>query len=395
MKEQTEPKLDISTVLREGEGKVLAVNGRVLDDSHAYESPDGKLHGVLYSEADSELVAHSKLLDIQRFFATLRLSVDYGWNPLITGVEILFEEWRGGEPLSIRFRFDTDFEEWKNPYSLAEYSRALAAAAINDHAELFYYQEDHDFLGNGFGLECEIRSVQNRMKEEVEYWAEKVRLISSTTTELVFRNVKKDSLVTFFDFPSAVRPACEQYLVYFAQFLRDLGIEAKSEIKEEAGRVLFSVTPKEGRDALSQIKEALNVYLDLPRNPEFNEVAKDYSDIAVMQWKSQVFFLQSQLEMAKATMQMKDATIKALDFTVFQQRRLLANAIPEQHSENTTSVKKDDDEPLIGDAVHVTTYEGKGFRLNLPHVLRLLKRKFGIEKADRSGPRQLPPSPGE
>jgi hypothetical protein len=51
------------------------------------------------------------------------------------------------------------------------------------------------------------------------------------------------AVTAVFEFPAPIKSACEQYLLYFAQFLRDLGIEAEAELKEEAGRVLFSVTP--------------------------------------------------------------------------------------------------------------------------------------------------------
>jgi hypothetical protein len=70
-------------------------------------------------------------------------------------------------------------------------------------------------------------------------------------------------------FPPAIRTACEQYLLYFVQFLEDLGVSATAEIKEDAKRVLFSVTPTDGCAALQQIREALEVYLKLPEMPEF------------------------------------------------------------------------------------------------------------------------------
>ena len=53
--------------------------------------------------------------------------------------------------------------------------------------------------------------------------------------------------MTYFEFPDAVRVPCEQYLLYFAQFLRDLGVEASSELRHEVGMVLFSVTPTDLR----------------------------------------------------------------------------------------------------------------------------------------------------
>jgi hypothetical protein len=166
-------------------------------------------------------------------------------------------------------------------------------------------------------------------------------------------------------------------LIYFVQFLEDLGIKANSEINEDAGRILFSVTPADGPIALGKIKEALQAYLDLPRNPEFNAAADELSDMAVAQLKANVFFLKSQLAMAQAVLEAKDATIEALKLTTYQQRQMLTGG-----STSGKSVNEDDNksEPLIGDTVHLTKYEGKFLKVDLPTILRRLKRSFGIDK---------------
>jgi len=239
-----------------------------------------------------------------------------------------------------------------------------------------YYQQDQEYLGGGFGLECDIRSMEASVKAEIEYWSDKVRHISETAMELVLKNVRQDSVITFFKFPAPVKAACEQYLIYFAQFLNDLGIKAESEIKEEAGRVLFSVTPQDGPAALEKIKEALEAYLDLPQNPEFSTAAGDFPDAAVAQLKANVFFLQSQLALGQAMLQTKDATIEALSLTVFQQRQLLSGRTPTNEPPERDDAAKS--EPILGDTVHLTKYEGKLLKVDLPTILRRLKRSFGI-----------------
>jgi len=98
-----------------------------------------------------------------------------------------------------------------------------------------------------------------------------------------------------------------------------------------------------------------------------------------------VFFLQSQLELAKSTIQAKDAAIQALDFTVFQQRQLLesgdSNRVPSSKHE----------EPILGDTIHLTEYKGKGFRIDLPTIFRRLKRSFGAGRDRPAKKRSLPP----
>src|SRR6185437_3359491 len=102
----------------------------------------------------------------------------------------------------------------------------------------------------------------NSLGEQISKICDDVKRCSAMAVELALKGIGKSSLVAWFDFPAPIKTACEQYLVYFVQFLEDLGIKANSEIKEDAGRVLFSITPVDGQSALGRIKEALEIYLE-------------------------------------------------------------------------------------------------------------------------------------
>jgi hypothetical protein len=166
-------------------------------------------------------------------------------------------------------------------------------------------------------------------------------------------------------------------LAYFVQFLRDLGIEATSDLQQHAAHVLFSVRPTSGPEALEAIREALRVYLELPAAPQFASAADYSSDFAVVQLRANVLHLQSQLMLAGAIVQAKDETIQALRLMSFQQRQLQLT--------NTAAPDPSEREPLISDVVSVTKYEGEGFEIDLPKILRRLKRRLGLQS--RSGTR--------
>jgi hypothetical protein len=177
---------------------------------------------------------------------------------------------------------------------------------------------------------------------------------------------RRNSVTTFLKFPPVVKTACEQYLLYFVQFLADLVVKAEAEIKESAHKVLFSVTPQDGQSALEKVRDALEVYLQLPGARDFAESAVPYPDLAVTQLQSNILHLQSQLLLAKATLQAQDATIESRSLSNFQYRQLLS------------AEKATQSEALIGDTVHVTRIEGKGFRVDLPLILKRLKRVLGV-----------------
>jgi len=265
--------------------------------------------------------------------------------------------------------FKPDFDKWINPFSALDYLRALKEASVGSSIANPQLRGD---VTEGFEINSVPKDRKSSLGEEISSILVEVRRFSSIAAEALLKEIRKNSLVTWFDFPAPIKTACEQYLVYFIQFLEDSGIKANTEIKESAGRVLFSVTPEEGPNALQRLKEALEIYLNLPRNPDFSQSAAQFTEIAVTQLKSQVFFLQSQLELAKATIQAKDAAIQVLDFTVFQQKQLLIGGQKEERS------LAKNEEPILGDTIHLTEYKGKGFRIDLPTIFRRLKRSFGV-----------------
>ncbi len=50
----------------------------------------------------------------------------------------------------------------------------------------------------------------------------------------------------------------KQYLIYFTQFLADMGILADTELKEEVNHTLFKIIPKDKDESLDRVREALN-----------------------------------------------------------------------------------------------------------------------------------------
>lgn len=348
----------------------IVIDGEKLESGTAYKLVGSGWGADVTESLDSKFFFPLILMDIEsiRLFRVniyLDEAVD-SWLRLSTAALVL----QTSDPAKTSLRFKPDFDNWTSPFSASAYIQAFKDAAKNVSGLKFYLSH------NTFDLECVI---ENKNQTVLQFLSEKmdvVRPLSRIAAEEALRTVRKNSLVTWFNFPSPIKTSCEQYLIYFVQFLEDLGIKANSEIKEDAGRILFSVTPADGPSALGKIKEALEAYLDLPRNPEFNAVADDFSDMAVSQLKANVFFLKSQLAIAQAVLEAKDATIEALKLTTYQQRQMLIGST----SDASEKADENESEPILGDTVHLTKYEGKFLKVDLPTILRRLKRSFGIDK---------------
>lgn len=199
---------------------------------------------------------------------------------------------------------------------------------------------------------------------QTEKFTEEINSIIKSAYLLLSTN-NENSFISVFKFPESIKTPCQQYLMYFGQFLSDLGIEVETELKEQAHSTLFSVTPKNKNEALDKIKEVLEMYISIPNSDNFSNI--NSSDIAFIQVQANVMHLKSQIMFANAAIQMKDATIEFLKISNYQ--------IQQQLLTNHTS-KHEDEESVIKGIVNVKKYDGNWFSVNLPEILRKLKRKF-------------------
>jgi hypothetical protein len=210
------------------------------------------------------------------------LEVSVGFRKGIDTQDILFET-----------EFKPDLLNWKSLYSYNDYYEKFAE--IWNHK----YQEEllNERVDNKFKPTLKFSSNNLPVEDEIKSELKKVFVIHQAVLEQLREEGFSNQLITSFNFPEEIKTPCEQYLLYFAQFLRDLGINATSNLKEEAGKVLFSVTPTDDNEALDKIRQALAVYLKLPESP-ISDI--EYSEnFALMRLQQQVRNLQHSQQMAK------------------------------------------------------------------------------------------------
>jgi|ERR1039458_1108574 hypothetical protein len=359
----------------------LVVNGMIDKDSYFLKESDGLHIAQVCNQKVADQLTASRIRELERHFKSFTIPFEVEWNTDIDEVEVSFFDYYLNQGLKvkksrkIKFTLKPDWEQWAKSYSIAEYVEAFERAVKNLPKSGVRYCEDdkhisNDGRSNGFGIQCRMISGNPVIRDEINRCAEVFKTVCSEAEKLLVATARKNSVTTFFSFPPAVRTACEQYLLYFVQFLEDLGIKADAEIKEDARRVLFSVTPTDEKVALEQVRQALETYLKLPDMPDFGATASQYPNLAVQQLQGNILHLQSQLTLARASLQVQEATIEALQLSNYQYRQLLSSA--EKPKEKSA------DEPLIGDTVHVTKIEGKGVKVDLPLILKRLKRVLGI-----------------
>lgn len=276
----------------------------------------------------------------------------------------------------VKITIDNPFDKWKRLWSILDNGVAFKNSLEKYNLEgLNFPNWNSDDLfesvinGIRFELEKEASgSISDIVSELIDY----VQEAYSDANEHLSLRLKSDTLVRQFNFPEETKSACEQYLIYFTSFLKDIGIAATSEIQEiTVNEVLFSVTPLEKTQALSQIREALDIYLNLPRNQSINFM-NPAMDLASQQLAINISHFKGQLILANAIIQQKELTIKNQAQLINQQS--VANDILVKSLQ--TQNEEEDTEGLVGELVKIKKAEWEFIELDLPEMLRWLKSKF-------------------
>lgn len=325
-------------------------------------------------EAFEKVTFHS-LAQLPKSIDIISIGLKFDWTDVFNHIWIAHP--RRKKSFYLAF-FAQERKDWKQSYSFWEYHRELRRIIRKSGRENIEVPESRvdkfaiveeaitvHFLSPSLEIPIinELERCENILKELHELTEKALAERPKPKTSI------SNSIVMSFDFPQVVRVPCQQYLLYFAQFLRDLGIEANTSLVQDAGKVLFTVTPTNKTEALHKIAAALDYYLDLPTSP----ISADTDDeIAVQRLESTVLRLQSDLKLASAELQAKNATIEAQQLTINVQKGLLHGEIV-VGKDVTPKPKEEDREEILGGVAALTVYKKGGAEISLAKLYRHLK----------------------
>lgn len=189
-----------------------------------------------------------------------------------------------------------------------------------------------------------------------------------TEKELVIINQEK-IIQTYFEFPDEIRFACQQYLIYFVKFLEDIGIQAESSLKKDAGKILFSVIPLHNNEGLDKIREALAVYLNLPSSPiVFNE------SFAAMRLQQQIENLQHSQRMAVRELQFNEKLLTVQSQTISEKNITIS------HQQSVIEQQNKIIEKISSKSIMIDSAENKEELEEICDGLKIGKSKFLMEQ---------------
>lgn len=354
-----------------GESQNLIVDGERWHDTVAWAHKNDI--SVLFSTRCLARIGHLTLAELKKYFVSVNVDLPnsdvelegWGFSSLAAPLEKMTQG-----VIDVEFEVQLDFEFWTQKYSIAGLADTLETVVGNQPALSFeYLQKDGETLLNGFGVTFRVPETTT-INKIVSKRTDLDALTAIVKSQLDAGDSR--TIAAIFEFPDSVKSACEQYLLYFGQFLKDLGIEAEAELKEQASKVLFNVRPMDERQALSQIREALEAYLQMPGAPNFASLTGNFSDLAVSQLAANVLHLQSQVILAKAMIEMKNSTISAQQahIAILQDHLDLRDFRPNALSRDSSK----GNEPIIPGVVSVKKHNWSFLEIDFPSILRKLKR---------------------
>ncbi len=298
----------------------IYIGKNLVGDSWAFRTVSEPNSPFQYSAKNERACRDLASQTIEDFepFSAISLNNIFSW--MFRGHSIIIssdlDEDTNEEIIVIAFYFSPNLTFWNKKYSFAEYFDVFeenCAVKFEGNYEITFEEAP------ALRLELYFKKILFPIEEIIISIENEIQSIHENTVKILQNKYQVDLVQTVFDFPSELRFSCQQYLLYFAQFLRDLGVNATSNLKEESGKVLFSVTPTDDIEALDKIREALVVYLNLPSS----SIVYDDS-FAAMRLQQQIENLEHSQKMAVREIQLAEKVIMNKSETIREKNTIIS-----------------------------------------------------------------------
>jgi len=210
------------------------------------------------------------------------------------------------------YTWEIDPSNWNghlNPYLI----RDMIFDVLNSQSEFPININKESSISND--MDAATLYFDINKSEITKFWNDKLLFSSFLNDSLELAEEKVaiggfiNKVVAKFEFDEYSQQSFSTYLMYFIEFLKDLGIETNSEFKKKGNSLVLSITPKNKDVALTQISEALAFYLKLPEL-NLNDVS-DVNSNPIAELKMEK--LRSEIERLKSNQRINEALLKYQD----------------------------------------------------------------------------------
>lgn len=342
----------------------IVVNGR----QHTARFGNGNGAVFLYDVDENSDLYKVSFAELKQYFSAVRWDYNDSYH---NGLTLILKDniFKMKKYPAIILEERVSHELFDGYIRASDFTHEVRDYILSMNNENIEYYHEHSSDKYTWGIAFYLNSCDSIVQEEFNKFKEIAhQILQGTIWKMISSfalKANKNAFVSIFEFPQEIKTSCQQYLVYFTQFLKDIGIDATSDFTTECNKLLFSVKPKNSEDGLEKIKYALEIYLNLPSVKNID--VYESNEIAVQQLKANIMHLKGQVLLYQSVLQLKDATIESLQLSNYQYKSLF-------DSKENNSKKDVEEVSFFNGILKAKTYENYGFSFDIAKLLKWLKR---------------------
>jgi hypothetical protein len=255
------------------------------------------------------------------------------------------------------------WESWKQPVTIQEFLEAYKIAMHDLGFDAWILKED-----NWASLTYAFKIKEGILEKGISDSIKKAKEVYQTLVIKFTKDTSTDIFVRVFEFPEGYEDICSQYLVWFGEFLRNLGISANVSTENNNNQTTIIVSPNQANELTDKIEGLFYQYLSLPY-AEYIPTTKNNLSI---EDKYKYQMLSNQLESFKSQIQMKDSIIEMKEATISGLKESVENK--DRELLLISSMKNPEDIQLLGGTLSIGEIKWGPFKFNPKSAVERLKK---------------------
>ncbi|MGP7735791.1 hypothetical protein [Oceanimonas smirnovii] len=262
--------------------------------------------------------------------------------------------------------WEIDPEKWEsplNPFMIRDEVANYLLHSLCDGDPKKVQSENDDYMAAIY-FNIDYRLPARDLLSAVELVKNAINVGLESAEEKLLLGGYSNKIVAKFQFAPEAQQACTSYLLYFIEFLRDMGINANGRIENHESKVLFTVEPKSKNESLTVISQALAMYLS-SSEVDTGSIAPIVDELDPLT-ELKIEKLKNEIDRLKSSLRTNEAILRYQD-------RLLTNSeqvtkLPKQPLEGLCEVyvddKKQDKGSFLGGGVRLGVYKKAGLEID-------------------------------
>lgn len=159
----------------------------------------------------------------------------------------------------------TNLDAWDMSYSYGRYVDCVNSLVEGQSKPIKKYSKHESTESSYFAsLGFTFHFKEGDVVESILKCVNKISIAQNQAHAKLANHESKDVLVRLFDFPDRYSTVCTQYIVWFGELLKKIGLEAYLSTKESSQGMMLSIEHEGGQELTAKIEKLFYGYLSLP-----------------------------------------------------------------------------------------------------------------------------------